>query len=129
MRGLQAGVGADLHLQARFEQSHLPQAITGLDLRLVSVNAAMSRLLGRPVEELNGAHVDTLTHPETPASRAWELLEEDASGGLEYERVYRRPDGTLVPVRLFATLVRDQDGAPQNIAAFVVDLTDQKRAE
>ena len=34
-----------------------------------------------------------------------------------------------MPVRLFATLVHDQDGAPQNIAAFVVDLTDQKRAE
>jgi PAS domain S-box-containing protein len=93
------------------------------------VNAAMSRLLGSPVEELIGVHVDTLTHRDGPASRARELLEEDASGMLEYERVYQRPDGTLVPARLFATLVRDQDGAPQNIAAFVVDLTDQKRAE
>jgi diguanylate cyclase (GGDEF)-like protein/PAS domain S-box-containing protein len=129
MSGLEAGWGADLHFQARFEQSHLPQAITGLDLRLVMVNAAMSRLLDRSVEELIGMHVDILTHPDAPASRARELLGEDASGMLEYERVYQRPNGIRVPARLFATLVRDGDGAPQNIAAFVVDLTDQKRAE
>jgi hypothetical protein len=89
MGALQAGLDADLHLQARFEQSHLPQAITGLDLHLVSVNAAMSRLLSMPVEELNGAHVDDLTHPGTPASRAWELLEEGASGLLEYGRAHQ----------------------------------------
>lgn len=129
MRGLHTTSGAELHFQARFEQSHLPQAITGLDLRLVRVNAAMGRLLGRSVEELIGVHVDTLTHPEAPASRAGELLEEGATDELEYERVYQRPDGTPVPARLFATLVRDPDGAPQNIAAFVVDVTDQKRAE
>jgi PAS domain S-box-containing protein len=74
-------------------------------------------------------HVDTLTHPDAATSRAPELLEEGASGMLEYERAYQRPDGIAVPVRLFATLVRDPDGAPLNIAAFLVDLTDQKRAE
>ena len=129
MGGLHAGSDADLHFQARFEQSHLPQAITGLDLRLIMVNAATSRLLGRPVDELIGMHVDTLTHPDAAASRARELLDGDASGMLEYERVYQRPDGRGVPVRLFATLVRDPSGAPQNIAAFLVDLTDQKHAE
>lgn len=129
MRRVHEAARANLHFQARFEQSQLPQAITGLDLRVVAVNAAMGKLLGRSVEELVGVHVDTLTHPDAPASRARELLEEGASGELEYERVYRRPDGTPVPVRLFATLVRDGAGEPQNIAAFVVDLTDQKRAE
>jgi diguanylate cyclase (GGDEF)-like protein/PAS domain S-box-containing protein len=129
MWGPPAASGVDRHLQARFEQSHLPQAITGLDLRLVMVNEAMGSLLGRSVEELIGVYVDTLTHPEAPASPAWELLEEGMSGQLEFERVYQRPDGTPVPARLFATLVRDPGGAPQNIAAFVVDLTDQKRAE
>lgn len=129
MDGLHVASGADLHFQARFEQSHLPQAITGLDLRLVMVNAAMARLLGRSAEELIGVHVDTLKHPEASASRAGELLAEGASDELEYERVYQRPDGTPVPARLFATVVRDPDGTPQSIAAFVVDLTDQKRAE
>jgi diguanylate cyclase (GGDEF)-like protein/PAS domain S-box-containing protein len=129
MSPLHDGLDADLHFQARFEQSHLPQAITGLDLRLIRVNAATSRLLGRPMKDLIGVHVDTLTHPDAATSRAPELLEEGASGMLEYERAYQRPDGIAVPVRLFATLVRDPDGAPLNIAAFLVDLTDQKRAE
>lgn len=129
MHALQDASGVDLHFQARFDQSNLPQAITGLDLRLVMVNAAMGRLLGRSVEELIGVHVDTLTHPEAPPSRAGELLMDGASGELEYERVYQRPDGTPVPARLFATLVRDPGGAPQNIAAFVVDLGAQKLAE
>ena len=129
MCGLHPGSAPDLHFQARFEQSHLPQAITGLDLRLVSVNAAMGKLLGRSVEELIGAHVDSLSPADAPASLAGELLGKDARGMLEYERVYQRPDESRVPVRLFATLVRDRSGTPQNIAAFVVDLTDQKRAE
>ncbi len=129
MCGLQLQSDADTLLRARFEQSQLPQAITGLDLRLVAVNAAMGRLLGRPVEELIGVHVDALTHPQAPPSRACELLEAGASGELDYERVYQRPDGTPVPARLFATLVRDPGGAPHSIAVFVVDLTDQQRAE
>ncbi|MET0788467.1 MAG: PAS domain S-box protein, partial [Cellulomonas sp.] len=129
MHGLHDASIADPFFQARFDHSHLPQAITGPDLRLAMVNAAMARLLGRSVEELTGVHVDTLTHPEAPTSRARELLEDGATGELEYERVYQRPDGTAVPARLFATLVRDPGGEPRNIAAFVVDLTDQKRAE
>jgi diguanylate cyclase (GGDEF)-like protein/PAS domain S-box-containing protein len=116
-------------MQARFEQSHLPQAITGLDLRLEAVSEAMGRLLGRRADELIGVHVDCLTPPDAPSSQAHELLESGASGELDYERVYQRPDGTRVPVRVFASLVRDTDGAPLSISVYVVDLTDQQRAE
>ncbi len=129
MCGLHAGSVPDLHSQSIFEQSPLPQAIAGLDLRLVAVNAAMSTLLGRPADELIGLHVDSFKHPDAPTSRACELLDDHAGGMLEYERVYHRPDDVEVPVRLFATLVRDGSGTPQHISAFVVDLTDQKRAE
>lgn len=78
---------ADALMRARFEQSHLPLAIAGLDMRLVAVNEAMGRLLGRPVNELIGVRIDCLTSPETPSSRASELLESGASGELDNEGV------------------------------------------
>jgi len=120
---------ADVMMRARFEQSHLPQAITGLDLRLVAVNEALGRLLGRPADDLIGVHVDCLTPPGAPSSRASELLENGVIGELDYVRIFQRPDGTRVPARLFASLVRDANGDPHSVAVFVVDLTDQQRAE
>jgi diguanylate cyclase (GGDEF)-like protein/PAS domain S-box-containing protein len=122
-------VGSDRHFRARFEQSSLAQAVTDLDLRLTAVNNAMCELLGRSAVELVGMHVDDLAHPSGSPSRARELLHDTSRHDLEYERVYERPDGTIVPARLIASLVADDEGRPHSIASFVVDLSAQKQAE
>ncbi|MET0523714.1 MAG: PAS domain S-box protein, partial [Nocardioides sp.] len=103
--------------------------MTDLELRLTAVNEAMCALLGRTAEELLGKHVDEFVDPSGPTCRAQELLLERSSGDLQYERVYERPDGSLVPARLIASLLADDEGRPHSIAAFAMDLTAQKQAE
>ena len=117
------------HFRARFVQSSLAQAVTDLELRLTAVNRAMCELLGRTAEELLGKHVDDLADPSGPPSRARELMQQGSLHDLEYERVYERPDGTLVPARLIASLLVDEEGRAHSIASFAVDLSAQKQAE
>jgi diguanylate cyclase (GGDEF)-like protein/PAS domain S-box-containing protein len=121
--------GSRNRLRAPFEQSSLAQAVTDLELRLTAVNRAMCELLGRTAEELVGLHVDDLTHPSGPPSHALELVRTGSLHEVEYERVYERPDGTPVPVRIFASRLTDDEGRAHGIASFVVDLSAQKQAE
>src|SRR3954466_8723046 len=74
-------------------------------------------------------HVDDFAHTGGPPSRARELLRTMSPDDLEYERLYERPDGTLVPARLIASLLADEQGRAHSIASFVVDLSDQRKAE
>jgi PAS domain S-box-containing protein len=46
-----------------------------------------------------------------------------------YEKEYRKKDGTVFPIELRATLVRDEAGQPSGMWAIVRDITERKRAE
>lgn len=114
---------------ASVTESPLPQSVAGLDLRFSLVNEAMTKLLGRSAEELVGRHVDDFASPEDPGSRIRELLVPGSHGHLDYERLLVRGDGVVVPVRLLASVMRDENGVPQAVTACYVDLSAQKVAE
>ena len=46
-----------------------------------------------------------------------------------YEKEYRRKDGTVFPVELRTTLLRDADGRPQEMWAIIRDITERKCRE
>ena len=46
-----------------------------------------------------------------------------------YEKEYRRKDGTIFPVELRVSLVRDDAGQPAAMSAIVRDITERKQAE
>ena len=46
-----------------------------------------------------------------------------------YEKEYRRKDGTIFPVELRATLLRDDAGNPAGLWAIVRDISERKRVE
>lgn len=115
--------------EASFVQSPVPQLVAGLDLRLTLVNEALTELLGRDAEHLIGHQVDDFASPEDPAGRIRELVEPGSSGHLDHERLLLRGDGSVVAVRLVASLMRDAAGIPQAISASLVDLSAQRAAE
>jgi PAS domain S-box-containing protein len=98
--------------------------------RLLRVNQAYARLVGRPAAALVGLTFRELTHPDDrPAEEAaWQRM---ARGGVGYEaeKRYLRPDGTVRWCRVSATAVRGPDGAVARTLAAVQDVTERRQAE
>lgn len=97
-------------------------------LRITDANDAYCRLIGYRREELVGK-----TTLDLAAEGFRSYLHVHGERLLSLER--RRLEGTLiakdgrpVPVLIFANTLRDDAGAPMGHAAFVVDLTEQKKA-
>ncbi len=57
-----------------------------------------------------------------------EQIQPQAFSGV-YEKEYRRKDGTVFPVELRVSLIRDDAGQPAAMSAIVRDITERKRAE
>ena len=115
---------------ARFLRSGMAQVLVGVDGRLEEVNDACSDLLGIARRELVGMDVAQVTAGD--ADHVQGLLRSARSGGptsLQYRRVLRRGDGSLLPVLVTASVVLDDDGRPSGIAAYLTDLTGQEQAQ
>jgi PAS domain S-box-containing protein len=110
----------------RFEQGRIPQAMVGLDGRLLCVNDALCKLLDRPPEQLESVSVRDLAHASDTGT-ADERFAELVAGQRDsdtWERVVSRPDGSAVPVQVHATLLRHSDGTPYAVASFLQRRTD-----
>jgi len=109
-----------------------------MDMCPTYISPSITRLLGYSVEE---AMAKTITEIFTPASyevalsvMAEELAIEDMeqkdlsrSRTLELETV--RKDGSVIPVEVKCSFLRDADGRPVEILAIARDITQRKQAE
>ncbi len=113
-----------------FENSPIGMALTGLDGRLVEVNATFARMLGydEPAE-LNGQSFVNIVHPDEVASGQETMKRIMEKGSYHGERRYIRKDGAIVYALYAATLVRDADGRPSVLFGQVQDITERKQAE
>jgi diguanylate cyclase (GGDEF)-like protein/PAS domain S-box-containing protein len=122
---------AEARFRSAFEKSAIGMSITGLDARFVRVNEAYAHMVGRTVEEMTGAPVRTVSHPdEWEADR--ELVAElvaNPGGIVQREKRYMRPDGSEVLALLSVSAVAGPDGAAQYLIAQMVDITHQREAE
>jgi diguanylate cyclase (GGDEF)-like protein/PAS domain S-box-containing protein len=122
---------AEARFRSAFESSAIGMTITGLDRRFVRVNEAFARLVGRSVDELTGASVTDVSHPdEIDADRALvaELLA-NPGGIVQREKRYVRPDGSEVLAMLSVSAVAGPDGEAQYLIAQMLDITHQRAAE
>jgi len=101
-----------------------------LDGMVVEANPAFLELVGRTMDEIGGVRFSEIT-PER-----WHALDEEVNSMVmergfseEYEKEYRRADGTLVPVAVRSWLFRDEHGRPSRIWGTVRDITAQKNEE
>ena len=113
-----------------FENSPIGMALTGLDGRLVEVNATFARMLGYDdPAELAGQSFANIVHPDELASGRETIKRIIEKGSYHGERRYIRRDGTVVYALYGATLVRDADGRPSVLFGQVQDITERKLAE
>jgi diguanylate cyclase (GGDEF)-like protein/PAS domain S-box-containing protein len=103
-------------------------------------NPAAERMLGYRAEEVLGRHPRMLFAPNE-VNRIWQALRDrelrvDITGFMEYtdrlgqretEWDFMRKDGSIVPVMMSATLLRDAQGKPFGFMGLITDLSDRRR--
>jgi PAS domain S-box-containing protein len=125
---LMARKQAELRYQAIFEQSH--DAIFIMDLKgfILAVNRRASDMLGYLPDELPGLSVNEIS---AEVQQSENILKRLAAGELipAYERLFRKKDGSFVPVEVNVELVYDARGNPAHLQSIVRNITERKRAE
>ena len=104
-------------------------AITSLNGELVDANQAYQDMLGYTLKELKGINFQKLTPKKWNKPEAEAIKNFMSKGYGTFEKEYIRKDGAILPVSLTTWLIKDAQGNPAGIGAFVKDITDRKKAE
>ena len=122
---------SEARFRAIFEDTAAGIALVDLHGHLMQTNPALQKMLGSDAAELEGAQIDSITHPDDAAndlSHFGDLVAGDLES-YELEKRYVRKDGSLLWGQLNVSLVRDHAGTPQFAIGMVENVTERKRAE
>ena len=117
--------------RAVFEGSAMGIAVVDMEGRFIEANTAFLRTVGRTADGLRAIPFGTLDHPDDHAHNAllFHRLVTGRISSYQVEMRYLCGDGSVCPVRLTTSVVRDPDGRPRFCVAMVDDLTQRSRAE
>ncbi len=111
-----------------FDQAPIGVAFANADGRFQRFNEALCTLLGYSGTELSSLSMQELTHPEERAQcdANFERLWSGIDPFLDFEKRYRRKDGTYLWVRSTTALVRDGEGVDCCVE-YLRDITHRKQ--
>jgi two-component system, chemotaxis family, CheB/CheR fusion protein len=120
---------SERNLAALIEQTTVGVAQTDLDGRYELVNPCFCEIVGRNADELREKRFQDLTHPEDLAQNE-DLFRRLTTTGESFnlDKRYVRPDGTVVWVSNYVSLITDDQGRPSHAVAIVLDVTQRKLA-
>jgi len=124
---------SEARLSAIFSRAAAGLSELALDGRFLRVNDTICQMLGRSRQELLGASIADVTHPDDvpPSMDAVRRL---LAGGPQVEQValdkrYLRRDGSIIFCNSALTRLDDDQGRPRSLLAVTVDLTQRRQAE
>ncbi|MEN6444089.1 MAG: PAS domain S-box protein [Methanoregula sp.] len=99
--------------------------------RIQECNHSFKEMLGYSDTELAALTYLDLTPEKWQAFENFVIETQTLPRGYSdvYEKEYRKKDGTIVPVEVRTSLIRDTTGQAEGMWAIVRDITDRKRAE
>jgi PAS domain S-box-containing protein len=112
-----------------FDRATFGEVFGTLDVTFGCVNEAFARMHGYTVEELEGRPVLDVFPPERLKEFAEKMAILQARGGVRWESEHVRKDGSVFPVVVDVSIVRDDQGRDLYRAAYVQDITQEKEAE
>jgi PAS domain S-box-containing protein len=113
-----------------FEDAHRGVVVgSGDGKTLEMMNPAFARMHGYTVQELTGRPIHELFPPECRADLAEHIRIAHEQGHCEFESRHVRKDGTVFPVRIDVTAVRDAAGRVLYRVVHVEDITEHKHAQ
>jgi PAS domain S-box-containing protein len=104
-------------------------SITDLDDRLLFVNDAFLETYGYPESELLGKPHAIVRSPMMSPELARQIMPATLHGGWYGEVVHRRHDGSDLPLELWTSVVRNDEGDPVALVGVARDITERKRME
>ncbi len=119
---------AQERFRSAFEHAPIGMALSAIDGRFFRVNRALARMLGRAEDELLGASMLGLTHPDDRPQlvEATDRLLAGDVGTYQVEMRYLHVDGRAVWVGVSVSLVRDVAGQPLYMVSQAEDITERK---
>jgi PAS domain S-box-containing protein len=96
---------------------------------LVMMNPAYAQMHGYTVEELIGRPLVDLFAPEARIELIQHIRITREQGHHTFESLHIRRDGTIFPVLVESTAVKEKDGRVSHLAAHVQDISDRKQIE
>jgi PAS domain S-box-containing protein len=114
-----------------FAEAPVGMVLSGPDGTIVEVNQAFLDMLGYTREELSLRDSSHITHPDDVARTRQFLttLRDTGESRACIEKRYIHRSGITIWARVYATLRRNDGGAPTQVIATVEDITERKRAE
>ncbi len=125
-------------MKAEHEALMLSQAIKGtsecidvtdLHNNILFVNQAFCRTYGYRESELIGRNISLVSAPGLTGGQIEEIRRKTLAGGWEGELMNMRHDGSLFPVQLSTSAVRDQTGQPRYLIGIARDITSRRAAQ
>lgn len=106
-------------------------ATVDMEGRIVDTNQVFLSMLGCTAGEARRLKYSECTPPRWHVFEARILAEQVMKRGFSevYEKEYIRKDGTVFPAELRTYLIRDPQGKPAGMWAFIRDITERKLAE
>ncbi len=114
-----------------YEGSQDGFVVVDMDGNIKESNSAYRQMIGYSEAELMGVPYFVLTPEKWHSMEAKIVKEQVLVKGYSdvYEKEYRKKNGTIFPISLRTYLIRDADGKPQGMWAFVRDITKRKEME
>jgi PAS domain S-box-containing protein len=105
--------------------------ISDMDGRIVEMNDAILRMYGSfdksDLVGKNGSDLIVVEEREKAFENRKETLKEGRTKGQQYTVVTK--NGSMLPVEVSATVIKDEEGSPGGFVTIVRDVTDRKKAE
>ncbi len=103
--------------------------ITDASNHILYVNRSFVETYGFARQELSGRHISLVRAPESPVPPVEEIFAGTLKGGWRGELINRRKDGSVFPIHLSTSVVRDKRREPVALIGIAQDITQRQRSE
>ena len=114
-----------------FQHSPVGICITTLDGKLQNVSQSLADMLGQATAELEGKHLNDITHPDDLeiGEVAVDRMMAGKIPSVSFEKRYLHKSGEPIWALVSSSLLRDASGQPVHFITHILNMTERKQAE